>query len=708
MEQILDKEICNVLDDRQMNYSVYVAKHRAIPSLYDGLKPSYRRILYTMRNTKENTKSANVEGAVMLLHPHGSSYPTMVNMAQKDTNIIPLINGKGNFGQHTSKDLQYASSRYTEVKISNYALDMMRGFDKNIVDFIPSYDNERVEPTLLPVRHPLILTLAQKGMAVGYATDIPSFNLKEVCEACISYLNGEDIPNLYPDFATKGYILKNDTSIEEINNSGKGSFRMRGKYEVKDNHFYIKEIPFNTTREEIITKVIELCKQGKFKEVIDIDDTSDINGIEIDIQLRKGTNIESFVQKLCKVTSFETSYSCNMNVLAYNENQEIELQVLGVKSIIPKWIDWRRECIKRTLVASIEEDEKKLHLLNGLEKCLIDIDKVIDIIRHSENEEIEQELMTFLKVDKEQADFICKINLRDINKVKIEKKIAEIDSLKENVQKFKEEVEDKSKLDNYIKQGLLDTIKKYSKPRLTEIIEVESSAKIKIVEDYNCRVYLTEQGYIKKYLRSHNGKLKEGDKIFMEVSSNNNHDLLLFTDKANVFYLKCDDLELSQPNSLGTYLPTVLPLEDNEKLIYILSTKDYKGNIMFAFENGKVAVVELASYKTKNNRTKVVNAYSTHSRLINIIIGQPECVCISSLNKVLIVDMSRANSKVAKNSQGVQIMKSKDESTMVDFYPLSKLEEFNSSLAIEELRSYYKKSLNSIGNYILPEHKGIF
>lgn len=708
MKQIIDKEICTTLNDRQMNYSVYVAKHRAIPSLYDGLKPVYRRILFTMKDTTKLTKSANIEGRVMELHPHGSSYPTIVTMTQKDTNITPLIDGKGNFGQHTSKDIQYSSSRYSEVKISDYALDMMRGLDSNIVDLVPSYDGEKIEPVNLPVRHPLILTLAQQGLAVGFATDIPSFNLKEVCEATVSYLRGEDIPILYPDFATHGYIVKDNNIMEQINKTGRGTFKIRGRYEVDGNSFLIKEIPYTTTREDIINKVIAFTKVGKFKEVIDINDNTDINGLEVEIILKKGTKPEQFAEKLYQLTTFECTYSCNMNMLIENEQGEVELKVLGVQDIIPLWCEWRGNCIKRTLYYSIKETEKKLHLLEGLKQCLINVDEVVTIIR-STSKEVEEAIMDFLKVDREQATYICKTTIKDINVSKIQKKIQEIEKLESKLTQFKKEVEDEECIKQYIIQGLQDTVRKYAKPRFSQVIEATQTKRIHIVEDYNCVITITSQGYLKKNLRHGvTGKVKDEDYIIQELSANNRGDILFFTNKGNVYYYKVDNIDLTGGNSLGLFIPNIIPLEEDEEIIYTYSTTDYKGVINFAFENGKVAVISLSAYKCKTNRTKITNAYNMTSPLVAITIGQENTVCMADNGKVFIADMTLANPKQSRASQGITIMKLKEDSKLTKFYPLSKIKDNNIEGAITELIEYYgAKNLGKVGNYLRPEDRGV-
>lgn len=698
MQNIIDREISEVLDEKEMEFSAYSILHRAIPNVYDGFKPSYRRILVTMKNMTKLTKSANVEGEVMKIHPHGSCYPTVVNMVQKDTNLNPLIDGKGSFAQHTSRDLQPASSRYSEVKISEYALDMMKGLEKNIVDMIPTFDGEKTEPLVLPVRHPQVLTLAQQGMAVGMASNIPSFNLQEVCEATINYISNGEKVTLVPDFATKGYVLKDEKAFQDINESGRGTIKLRGKCEVEGQYILIKEIPYTTTREAIIEKVEELCKGGKLKEIIDIKDTTGLKGMEIEIKVRKGTDTDLLIQKLYQLTPLENSFSANMNVLVDNTPM-----VLGVWGIIDRWIDWRRGCIKRVLEFDIKGLEKKLHILRGLEKCLLDIDKVIEIIRFSEEDMINNKLMTAFGIDETQAEEIAHMKLRDINKDKIIKKIAEINKVEQTIIKYKQMCDSKEALNQCVIEGLKDVVAKFGKPRVSEVIEIcptKVLSKEVLIEEYNCYVTLTKEGYIKKTkLASDNHKVKEGDIVKQQLSSTNKSSILLFSNKGNMYTVKCHQLETVAPSVLGAYVPTIVSLEEEEEIIYMVSTLDFKGEMLFGFENGKLAKVTLASYNT--TRTKLQNAYFMGSPLIHISLAEDSLmIAKSSIDKVLIFSHEPISAKSARTSQGNVVLKSKNNSHTVVFdYVPSSLE--------EEAIDYYRGSANSIGKYVRATEEGL-
>lgn len=698
MLNIIEREIAEVLDEKEMEFSAYAILHRALPNVFDGFKPSYRRILYTMRDTIRLTKSANVTGDVMKIHPHGDCYPTIVNMVQKDTNIVPLIDGKGSFAQHTSRDLQPASSRYSEVKISEYALDMMKSLDKNIVDMTPTFDGESLEPVELPVRHPQVLTLAQQGMAVGMASNIPSFSLTEVCDATIKYIQTGEKTFLTPDFATKGFIIKDDKAIADINNYGRGTIKLRGRCEVvKDKYILIKEIPYTTTREAIIEKIEDLCKNGKMKEVIDIKDTTDIKGMEIEIEVRKGTDIDLFIHKLYKLTPLESTFSANMNVLLNNTPK-----VMGVWSIIQEWIVWRRGCIKRVLETDIAILKRKLHVLKGLEKVLNDIDKAVEIIRFSKRVEIDSNLMNYFKIDEEQAKGVCELGLRGINQENIQAKIEEIVKLERQIKKFEQMCNSVEDLNKCVIDGLEDVKKKFGKERMSTIIEEEEEhelpSKEDLIEDYNCYVTLTKEGYIKKTkLASDNHKIKEGDVVLQQLSSTNKSNLLLFTDKGNMFTIKGYQLELVAPSVLGAYLPSVIALDKDEQVIYLVSTVDYNGNILFGFENGKVAKVTLSSYET--TRTKLVNAYHMGSKLVHISLEIEDSIMIakSSIGKVLFFNINTIGAKGSRTSQGNMVLKSKDNSMMVYLGYIGELP--------QETIDYYMGSPNSIGKYLKKEHE---
>lgn len=698
MQNIIDREISEVLDEKEMEFSAYSILHRAMPNIYDGLKPSYRRILYTMRDKTSLTKSANVSGDVMKIHPHGDCYPTIVNMVQKDTNLIPLIDGKGSFAQHTSRDLQPASSRYSEVKISEYALDMMKSLNKNIVDMIPTFDGEKKEPLVLPVRHPQILTLAQQGMAVGMASNTPSFNLIEVCGATIEYIKNGTKTTLVPDFATKGSIIKDDKAFLDINESGRGTIKLRGRCEIEGQYLLIKEIPYTTTREAIIEKIEELCKNGKLKEVIDIKDTTGLKGMEIEVKTRKNTDMDLLIQKLYQLTPLETTFSANMNVLVDNRPM-----VLGVWSIIDKWIAWRRECIKRVLEFDANTLKEKLHILRGLEKCLLDIDKVIEIIRYSEESVINSKLMTKFGIDETQAEEVSSMKLKDINKDKIVKRIAEIDAIEGTINRYKAMCESIDSLNQCVIEGLKDVMTKFGKPRVTDIIEVcptKTLTKEVLIEEYNCYITLTQEGYLKKTkLSSDTHKVKEGDIVKQQLPSTNKSSILLFSNKGNMYTVKGYQLELVAPSLLGAYVPTIISLEEEEEIIYMVSTLDFKGDMLFGYKNGKVAKVTLASYNT--TRTKLQNAYFMDSPLIHISLAEDKLmIAKSSIDKVLIFNHDTINTKSSRTSQGNAVLKSKNDS-------YTKSLDYVSDNLEEEAIEYYKGNTNAIGKYIRKTEEGL-
>lgn len=701
METIINREICELLDEREMEYSAYVILHRALPDMRDGFKPSYRRILYSMQKEgmTKLTKSADVEGVVMRLHPHGGCYPTIVNMVQKDTNLNPLIDGKGSFAQHTSRDMQPASPRYTEVKLSDYGANMMKGLNKNIVDMIPSYDGAKIEPVVLPVRHPQILTLAQQGMAVGMASNFPSFNLKEVCEATIKYIETGEKTILIPDFATKGYVIRDDKAFEEINMTGKGTIKLRGKYEISGQNIIITEIPYTTTREEIIEKIEQLVKEGKLKDVIDIVDITGLNTMGISIKAKKGTDMELLAKKLYQITTMETTYSANMNVL-YNDTPT----VMGVWDIIPEWCKWRNNCIKRVIEFDTDELRVKLHFLKGLEKCLIDIDKVISIIRHSKEDEIISKLMKEFDIDELQAEDIASMKLRDINKDKIINRVAEIKSIEDKIAWYEYVCSSEEELSKRAIDGLKDVIAKFGKERSTQIIEVTDEKPLSkeiMVEEYNCYITLTEKGYLKKTkLASDNHKMKDGDRVLQQLSCTNKMNILLFSDKGNLYTIKNYENDLVAPSAMGSYLPTILKMDKDENIIYIVPTLDYKGDMLFGFENGKVAKVSLESYNT--TRSKLLNAYNMDSKLVHISLAEDKLmVAKSSIDKVLIFSNNTINSKNSRTSQGVAVLKSKNDSYMKSL-------EYLPDGVEQDVVDYYLGKTNAVGNFLKKEHNDMF
>lgn len=690
-------DICEMLDDKMMEYSAYVILHRALPSLEDGFKVSLRRILYTMykENMTKLTKSANVSGQVMKIHPHSDCYPTIVNMVQTDSHSNPFIIGKGAFAYHTSRDTQAASSRYSEIKIAPYSQEMMEGIKKNSVEMIPTFDGSSKEPLYLPVKHPNILTHSQTGMGVGMATNFPSFNLGEVCDYTISYLKDDSLTNLVPDFPTGGKIIFNQSQIEKINNTGYGSVDIQANYEVDGDTIIINEVPFTTTREVIIEKIIDMVKNGKLKEITNVIDTTDLSGMSIEIKVKKNVDADLLMQKLFKLTSLQSSFSANMNCLVNNRPQ-----VLGVKSIIEEWVKFRKQCLERELLFDIDKIEEECNKLMGLETILSNLDEAIAIIRGSKSEsEAMDKLQNHFKLNQQQVEYICTIKLINMNNEWLSKKISKLGEITDELRKMRDNLESDDYYTQTIISQLHDVKAKYGKKRKTTIIhehEVETISDDILIENFNNQVVLTKEGYFKRTMKySDSNKVKENDYVIQQIPSTNKSKLLFFTDKANCYYLNAWDISTVQPSVLGSYLPTLLQLQD-ENIIYMVSTEDFNGNMLFAFKNGKVAKVTLSSYATKTNRTKIINAFNTESPLVSIHYIEKDCdfEAVSSINKVLVVDTSQINSKSSKNSQGVGVLKSKNKSIMVEFKPSPFVNDIE-----EAIKEYYKANIPATGKY---------
>ena len=661
-----EKNISNIIRDNMFDYSAYVDLDRAIPSVESGLKPSLERILWTMYEGKnfKFTKSMDVEGATSKIHPHSGTYPTIVNMVQTDKQNIPLLTGQGNFGNHTSKELQPAASRYTKVKLSDIALDTLKGIDQNLVEFTNSYDGKKKIPEYIPTKFPLILCYASKGIGVGMGSNIPSFNLKELCEATIKYIDTKEETILVPDFATKGYIIDNEKEFVSINNTGKGTIRLRSNYIFKqdENVIEITQIPYSTTREEIIDKVIELMKEGKLKEVNDIKDASGFNGQKIKITCKRNTNMSLLMEKLYKLTPLESTFSSNINVLVDRHPKTI-----GVWEVVDSWLNFRRKCIVRKMKFELVEMKKSLHILEGLEKVLTDLEECINVIRFTDDGLLKGTLMKKFNIDEEQFNFIIKMSIRNINKDYITKKISERKELDEKIKNLLVNVKDEDYINSIIKEELEYVIKKFSVPRNTKIIKVDKiNIEDIIVEDYNLLLVATKQGYLKKIkLTSLRGagehKLKEEDYIVSEYNTTNKSDILVFTNKQNCYKLKTSNLADTKVSNLGLYLPSHLELEDGEEIIKIIPTLDYKEDILIAFTNGKVARITLDAYKTKYQRSKIIKALSNDPIVdIHLITEDKNSILKSSANRGLIFKSKDIDTKSSKTCKGVTVMKHKD------------------------------------------------
>jgi DNA gyrase subunit A len=710
------QKIVETLKQNFMPYAMSVIVSRAIPEI-DGLKPSHRKLLYTMYKMGllkgAKTKSANVVGQTMKLNPHGDMaiYETLVRLTiGNDSLLHPLIESKGNFGKVYSRDMRFAAPRYTEVKLSDITAELFQDIDKETVDFVDNYDGTTKEPLLLPAVFPNILVNPNQGIAVSMASNICSFNLKEVCEAAIAYIKNDNINLLdylkAPDFSTGGDIIVNTSDLEKIYETGRGSFKIRGKYRVdkSNNCVEIYEIPYTTTAEAIIDSVANLVKSGKIKDITDVRDETDLKGLKITLDIKRSVDPEALMNKLYKLTPLEDSFGCNFNILVNGFPQ-----VLGVKGILDAWIEFRMQCIKRQTAFDIRKKTERLHLLEGLQKIILDIDKAIRIIRGTEQEaQVIPNLMKGFSIDELQAEFIAEIKLRNLNKAYIIKQTSEIESLRTEIADLEDIYRKESRVLDIICKQLKEISKKYGIPRRTSMISeehVEEITEENLIEDYNVRLFLTRQGYLKKIsltsLRSSGEqKLKEDDDIIQEYDAKNKSDLVLFSSQAVAYKVKLYEINDCKASSLGEYLENVLEMSPEEKILYMVSTEDYSGNMLFSFENGKSAKIPLSSYATKTNRKKLANAYSIASPLCDIrfIDEDRELVAFSNIEKVLIFNTSSINPKTTRNSNGVQVMKSKKGSYM------SKIRELD-QVVFEDLDYYRTKNIPAVGYFIKEEDK---
>ncbi|MBQ7117397.1 MAG: topoisomerase IV [Clostridia bacterium] len=669
--EMIEQHITDTLEINYMPYAMSVILSRAIPEI-DGFKPSHRKLLYTMYKmgllTGGRTKSANIVGQTMRLNPHGDAaiYETMVRLSKGNEALLnPFVDSKGNFGKAYSRDMHYAAARYTEAKLEGICNELFREIDKDTIDFVDNYDSTMKEPTLLPVTFPSILANTNLGIAVGMASSICSFNLKELCETTIELIKNldhnciETMPA--PDFVGGGIIVYNLDEMEEIYRTGRGGIKVRAKY-VYDKEFNcidIKEIPPTTTAEAIIDKIIERVKAGSIKEITDVRDETDKQGLKITIDLKRGTDADKLMQKLYRLTPLEDSFSCNFNVLVDGYPR-----VMGVKDILIEWIRFRGRCVRRRVMFDLNKAESKLHLLRGLEKILLDIDKAIAIIRKTEEEaEVVPNLMIGFGIDEIQAEYVAEIKLRHLNREYILKRLKDIENLENTIKEMKEILDSKAKIKKIIIGELTDVIKKYSKERKTElyyVTEEDSQEFVEEIPDYAVNLFLTKGGYFKKItpLSLRMGgehKFKENDEIFQSFETTNNNDLLFFTDKCQVYKAKVSDFADSKASVLGEYIPSKLEMEEGENVIYMVVTNDYKGYMMFFFDNGKAAKVTLSSYATKTNRKKLIKAYSDKSPLAALmyLAEDKEIVLETTGGRCLLIDTSVISPKAMKDTQGV-------------------------------------------------------
>lgn len=717
-DPIIDnQQITYTLESNYMPYAMSVIISRAIPEI-DGFKPSHRKLLYTMYKMGliggARIKSANVVGRTMQLNPHGDAaiYETMVRLTEGNQALLhPLVDSKGNFGRQYSRDMAYAAARYTEVKLSKICNEIFGDIDKDTVDFVDNYDGSLKEPTLLPVSFPNILVNPNQGIAVGMASNICSFNLREICDATIKLMKnpGSDILDVLkaPDFSTGGEVIYDEEAFREIYSTGRGTVKLRAKYEYdkKANCIDIKEIPYTTTVEAIIEKIVELIKAGKLKEVSDIRDETDLNGLKITIDLKKGTELNKLMAKLFKMTPLQDTFGCNFNILV-----EGSPMVLGVNDIICEWLRFRKNCIKRGIRFDIEKKNNRLHLLKGLEKILLDIDKAVKIVRETEQDQmVVPNLMAGFAIDEIQAEFVAEIKLRNLNKEYILKQIAEIKKLEEDIKELKDTLENNKKIEKIIEKQLKEISKKYGADRKTDIVTEDNSADISVeeqIESYPVKIFRTADGYLKKIsllsLRfSGEQKVKENDKIVQCVDSDNTAEILVFSSSGEVYKIKEHEIPDSKASLLGDYLPNLLQMGQNEKITGMVVTKDFEGYILFCFENGKVAKVDLKGYQTKLNRKKLTNAYSIASPLVQAIHIKEDCdIClISNAGKALVFNTEKIAAKTTKNTQGVSVMQPTKTSVVAE----AKLAE---ETGFKELKHYRPKNIPAKGSFIKPEDEG--
>jgi len=677
-----DMNITDTLRENYMPYAMSVIISRALPEI-DGFKPSHRKLLYTMYKMNlikgPKTKSANVVGQTMKLNPHGDGaiYETMVRLTKgNETLLHPFVDSKGNFAKHYSRDMAYAASRYTEVKLDEICNEIFKDIDKNTVDFTDNYDGTLKEPTLLPVTFPNILVNPNQGIAVGMANNVCSFNLKEVCETTIAYLKNAkcDIFKtlLAPDFATGAELLYDEAALRQIYESGKGSIKLRSKYryDKKNSVIEIYEIPYTTTAEAIIDKTIELIKLGKVKEITDLRDETDLSGLKITLDIKRSADPKVLMSKLFKMTPLEDSFSCNFNIL-----DGTTPKVMGIREILEKWTAFRIDCITRRIKYDINKLTHKLHLLEGLKLILLDIDKAIKIIRDTEkDDDVIPNLMSGFGIDEIQADYIADIKLRNLNKEYILKRINDVDDLNKELDRLDAIIKDEKEIKKIIISELKDIAKKYGADRKTEIVyedDVEVFDESNMIEDYNLRVFFTRENYLKKIshvsLRSSGAhKLKDDDEIICEWDATNKSDLVLISDKQNAYKIKMYEIDDCKASEMGHFVPNIIDMEPDEKILYVIPTIDYSGDILYMFENGKGAKVSMKCYETKTNRKKLINAYYGKQKLVGIkfLAHDEDIVIYSSLDKIVIFNTSLMQTKTSRETMGVALMNMKKKSTV--------------------------------------------
>ena len=675
--EVVEQNIDSTIRENYMPYAMSVILSRAIPEI-DGFKPSHRKLLYTMYKmgllNGARTKSANIVGATMKLNPHGDSaiYDTMVRLSRGYEALLhPYVDSKGNFGKFYSRDMAWAASRYTEAKLDKICNELFRDIDKDTVDFVDNYDNTMKEPSLLPVAFPSVLVNTNTGIAVGMASNICSFNLKEICETTAALIRdpNHDVMQTLPapDFIGGCQIIYDENALRQVYETGKGGIKLRARYQYDKsaNCIDVLSIPSTTTCEVIIEKIIDLVKAGKIKDIADVRDETGIDGLKITIDLKRGVDPDRLMAKLYRFTTLEDSFSCNFNVLIGGVPM-----VLGVKALLEEWIAFRIECVRRRTYFDRNKKAEKLHLLKGLEAILLDIDKAVKIVRETDEEsEVVPNLMIGFGIDEVQAEYVAEIKLRHLNREYILKRTAEIEALEKEIAELDEILKSKTRIKTIIVKELKEIAEKYGQPRKSIIIyeDIVSYTEEKDdVPDYPVNLFFTKEGYFKKItpqsLRmSSNHKLKDGDEIAQTCEFSNNGELLFFTDKCQVYKAKAADFADTKASTLGDYVPAKLGMDEGENAVYMVATKDYKGILLFAFENGKLAKVPLEAYQTKTNRKKLTGAYSDKSPLAGMVFftEDKEFLLKASSGRILRINSGAINLKTTRSTQGVAVMKLK-------------------------------------------------
>src|SRR5574344_1456533 len=709
----VDQPITEMLEVNYMPYAMSVIVSRAIPEI-DGFKPAHRKLLYTMYKMGllggNRTKSANVVGQTMKLNPHGDMaiYETMVRLTRGNASLLhPYVDSKGNFGKQYSRDMQLAAPRYTEVRLEMLCEEIFQGIDKNAVPMMDNYDGTLKEPSLLPTTFPAVLVNANQGIAVGLASNICSFTISAVCAATEAYLKDRSVDLMdympAPDFSGGGLLLYAREQMRQIYETGRGSISVRSKYKVdsRNNLIEITQIPYSTSVEAIIDNIAELVKSGKAKEISDIRDETELDGLKITIDCKRGTDHDALMTKLFRFTKLQDTFSCNFNILIDGSPK-----VMGVSEIISEWLKWRTGCIRRELEFNLEKMRKKLHLLDGLAAILLDIDKAIHIIRNTELEEdVIPNLMKGCDIDNEQAEYVAEIKLRNINKQYIMNRVADREALEKDIADTEDTLKRPERINTLIAKTLKEVSAKYGQPRRTELVssqETPAFEETQVIPDYRLHLLLTRHGYLKKHtmqsLRSA-GELrtKEEDEIFMAFEAENRSDLLIFTDKCNLYKSHVYEFTDTKPGDLGHFLRSELGMDADETPVFMISTQDYKGLFFVAFENGKAARFPISAYETKQNRKKLVNAYYDGSKAVGFLLlsedEDPDLVVTNNVDKAAVFKSSLIPLKTTRTTQGVQLLASKKGSILKS---LNRLEE----LDVTDPEYYRIRKVPAIGYYI--------